>query len=191
MTPRSLVAGIFVGGASTRFGGHPKGLLAGPTGETLVDHLRGHLGALAIPCVLVGRRPEYAHLGLVTLDDEPAGVGPLGGLIALLRHAGSGRCLALGCDMPFVTRAMLDALATTDALPPALAARRDERWEPMFARYDAPAALSAALDREARGQRSLHGLLDALGAAALPLSPDEQRQLDDWDTPGDRARRPR
>jgi molybdopterin-guanine dinucleotide biosynthesis protein A/hemerythrin superfamily protein len=184
-----LVAGIFVGGASARFGGSPKGLLAGPAGGTLVDALRGHCEALAIPCVLVGRRPEYAHLDVETLDDEPAGVGPLGGLAALLRRAGAGRCLAVGCDMPFVSRALLGALADADADAPAVAARRGDRWEPMFARYDAPRALPVALARLESGARSMRGLLDALGAAALPLSPDEQRQLDDWDTPEDRERR--
>lgn len=188
-TAPGLVAGIFVGGASSRFGGSPKGLLAGPTGETLVDALRGHCAALSIPCVLVGRRPEYAHLAVETLDDEPAGVGPLGGLVALLRRAGSGRCVALGCDMPFVSAALLGALVATEADAPAVAARRGGRWEPMFARYDAPRALPVALDRAASGARSMQGLLDALGAAALSLSPGEQRLLDDWDTPEDMERR--
>ncbi len=185
----AVVAGIFVGGASVRFGGRPKGLLPGPTGAALVEGLRGHCVALSVPCVLVGRRPEYAHLGVETLDDEPAGVGPLGGLVALLRRAGGGRCVALGCDMPFVTRALLGALLAADAPGPAVAARRGGRWEPMFARYDAPRALPTALSRLEAGARSTQGLLDALGAAELPLSLGEQRLLDDWDTPEDMERR--
>lgn len=188
MTP-VVVAGIFVGGSSTRFGGRPKGLLRGPTGETLVDALRGHCAALSIPCVLVGRRPEYAHLAVETLDDEPAGVGPLGGLVALLRRAGSGRCIALGCDMPFVSPALLGVLLASDDGAPAVAARRGGRWEPMFARYDAANALPVARVRVEAGAYSMQGLLDALGAGALLLSPDEQRLLDDWDTPEDMERR--
>jgi molybdopterin-guanine dinucleotide biosynthesis protein A len=189
IAPAPLLVGIFVGGASTRFGGHPKGLLRGPSGATLVERLVAHCAALAIPCVLVGRRPEYAHLLAETLDDEPAGIGPLGGVIALLRRAGAGSCVAVGCDMPFVSRELLAALATVATAAPAVAVRRDDRWEPMFARYDAPRALPVALARAAAKQRSLQGLLDVLGAAELALPIDAHRQLDDWDTLEDMRRR--
>jgi len=188
-TDHPVLAGVFVGGASSRFGGRPKGLLASPSGVTIVDALCGHLDALGIPWVLVGRRPEYSAIPGETLDDSPSGVGPLGGVLPLLRRAGEGHAIAVACDMPFVSRALLARLvgAVTDA--PAVAPRRDGRWEPMFARYDARRALPVAEARVASGRRSVHGLLDELGASELALSPDEQRMLDDWDTPEDMERR--
>ena len=189
-TPKpALLAGIFVGGASTRFGGRPKGLLESPAGGTILDGLRGHLEALSMPWVLVGRRDEYAGVSAETIDDSPSGIGPLGGLLALLRRAGDGRAIAIACDMPFVTRALIERLAIATSDAPAVAPRRSGRWEPMFARYDARRSLAVAEARAGAGQRSVQGLLDELGASELPLSEDEQRMLDDWDSPADMERR--
>lgn len=187
--PRGLVAGIFVGGASTRLGGRPKGLLVAPSGGTIVGRLCGHFDALAIPWVLVGRRPEYADIAAEVLDDAVLGIGPLGGLLALLKRAGDGGAIAIGCDMPFVSLELVARLAGATMESAVIAARRHDRWEPMFARYDARRASAAAARRVGDGQRSLQGLLDVLGAAELPLSADEHRLLDDWDTPEDMERR--
>jgi molybdopterin-guanine dinucleotide biosynthesis protein A/hemerythrin-like domain-containing protein len=186
---RPLVAGIFVGGASTRFGGRPKGLLEAPAGGTIVEVLRGHLEALAIPWVLVGRRAEYAGVPAETLDDSPPGIGPLGGLLALLRRAGDGRAIAIACDMPFVSRELIARLAGAVTDAPAIAPRRNGRWEPMFARYDAQRSLAVAEARATGGRRSVQGLLDELGASELTLTSDEQRMLEDWDSPEDMERR--
>ena len=184
-----IVAGIFVGGASTRFGGRPKGLLTAPSGETIVAQLGGHFAALGVPWVLVGRRPEYAGLAAEVLDDALVGIGPLGGLLALLRRAGDGEALTIGCDMPFVSRDLLARLVGATTAAAAIAPRRHARWEPMFARFAAPRARPLAEARADEGRASLQGLLDALDAAELPLSADEHRVLDDWDTPEEMERR--
>ena len=82
------LCGIFVGGASRRMNGHPKGLLpCEPGGETIVGRLVRIVQALELPVVLVGQHEAYRPLGLPMLADQPPGVGPLGGLCALLRHA--------------------------------------------------------------------------------------------------------
>jgi molybdopterin-guanine dinucleotide biosynthesis protein A len=77
----------------------------------------------------------------------------------------------------------------------AVAPRREGRWEPFFARYDAPLALPVARARAdagadhasaaSAGSRSLQRLLDALAAVELPVTDDEARELRDWDTPED------
>ena len=53
-----------------------------------------------VELVLVGAAEPYGALGLRAIADEPAGIGPLGGLGGLLSHAGSGQVLALACDLP-------------------------------------------------------------------------------------------
>ena len=175
------VAGIFVGGASSRMGGRPKGLLTTPEGITLVDRWRAMFTALGVEHVLVGKRAEYASIPLATLEDDPPGVGPLGGLAALLAHAGERRALVVACDMPFVTREDVEALiAGEDAV--ALAARRDDRWEPLFARYDAPRALPIVRQHIAEGRLGLQALLTALGARPIAIEP---AHLADWDSPQD------
>jgi hypothetical protein len=58
-----VVAGILVGGASSRFGGIPKGLLRTHSGETLVARWTRLFSGLHVDTVLVGARDEYRHLG--------------------------------------------------------------------------------------------------------------------------------
>lgn len=181
---RSVLAGVLVGGASSRMHGSPKGLLPSPDGAPIVQRTCTILGVLRIPCVLVGRSAAYATLGLTELDDEPAGIGPLGGLIALLRRAGDGWAVAIACDMPLVTPALVGRLVgAPDAA--AVAPKIGGVWQPMFARYDAKLALPIAVRRAGEGRRSLQGLLDELGARELELAPGEERALVDWDTPSD------
>ncbi len=177
-------------------GGAPKGLIRVESGETLVDRWVRLLAELGVDAVLVGARSEYAPRPM--LADAVAGIGPLGGLLALLEQglqlAAPGVdpvwALALGCDMPHVSPALVKRLlgAPPDAV--AVAPRREGRWEPMFARYDARRALPAVTERASRGEGSMQGLLDELGATELPLDADEARELDDWDTAEDVARRP-
>jgi len=184
--PTSVVlAGIFVGGQSTRMEGRPKGLLLSSSGETLVERWRNMFAALAIDVVLVGRHDAYAGIELEQLADDPPGIGPLGGLIALLSRAGEGDVIAVACDMPFVSLALLEKLAVFGPGAAAVAARSEDRWEPLFARYSARDALACCRERAARRKHSLQGLLDELSAKALPLRKDELSQLRDWDTPAD------
>jgi len=188
-TSRSdLVAGIFVGGRSSRMGGRPKGLLEITPGVTLVGRWRGLFEALGIPCVLVGAHAAYEGEGVPVIADASGdATGPLGGLLALLAHAGDRLAIAVACDMPFVSEALLQRLADAPRTN-ALAPRRDGRWEPFFARYDAAAVLPFAEAQARAGRMSLQALLDAASADELSLSPAEREQLDDWDTPDDAAR---
>ena len=181
---KAVIAGVFVGGEASRMAGRPKGLLTTSSGATIVDRWREMLRSLGVPMVLVGAHAAYAHLGVSVIDDAPPGIGPLGGLLPLLQAAGRGRAIALACDMPFVSRALLERLLDArDA--PIVAPRRDGRWEPMCAVYDAARVLPWAEARVQSRRFSLQGLLDDAGAKAMDLSAIECAELRDWDSPQD------
>jgi molybdopterin-guanine dinucleotide biosynthesis protein A len=181
------IAGVFVGGAGRRMGGCAKGMLQAPEGGTLVERWVETLRrAGVVRVLLVGRHAGYRTFGLETIDDEPSGVGPLGGLIALLQRAGPSRALALACDMPFVSPRLVRRLISAPAAP-IVAPTRAGIWEPLCAIYDAPVVLPEALRRVATGQFSLQPLLTESGAIALPFDGDEADSLRDWDTPEDVA----
>jgi molybdopterin-guanine dinucleotide biosynthesis protein A len=182
-------AGIFVGGKSSRMGGRAKGLLPAPDGRPLVLRLAAVVGPLA-EVLLVGEGPEYAALGFSSVADDPPGIGPLGGLLGLLRHAKSGPVLAIACDMPRVSTAVVEALLGSPAAAPIVAPRRDGRWEPLLARYDAARVVPVAMEQARRGTLSLQRLLDAAGAVALPADAYDPSVLEDWDSPED-VRTPR
>ncbi len=133
--------------------------------------------AVGLPCVLVGARAEYADIGLAVVEDDPGGVGPLGGLAGLLA---GGSAVAVACDMPHVSAALLLRLVQAPAAP-IVAPRREGRWEPLFARYDA-SVLPVVRARLAAGRLGLQGLLDEAGAEELPVSTSEWAELEDWDT---------
>ena len=71
---------IFVGGAATRMGGRPKGLLRAPDGRSIVERWRDLATQLDLRAVLVGDARAYAHLEMAGVGDEVAGAGPLAGL---------------------------------------------------------------------------------------------------------------
>ena len=181
------VVGVFVGGAASRYGGVPKGLLSAPSGEqSLVARLASIAQSLGLDVVLVGEHPAYATLGLPTLRDVPGARGPLGGLAALLEYAGERPAIALACDLPHVTRDLLARLASAPSAA-VVAARRAERWEPLFARYAPLLCLDSVRAAISQQRFALQSLLTDLGARVLPLSPDEECLLHDWDSPADRA----
>jgi molybdopterin-guanine dinucleotide biosynthesis protein A len=184
------VGGVFVGGRSTRMGGRPKGLLAAPEGGTLVERCCRVLAAAGIDdVVLVGAQAAYAPLGLPMLDDAPPGTGPLGGILALLGYATRVRApfaMVLACDMPFVSAGLITRLRDAP-FAAVVAPRRNGRWEPLCARYESGAAVTGA-QRLVTGDHSLQRWLDEAGARELPLTEEEARELDDWDTPEDASR---
>jgi molybdenum cofactor guanylyltransferase len=180
----SLVVGVLVGGEARRMGGTPKGLLRTPGGERLLDRTLRLARRVAPRVVLVGKSEPY-DADVPRIADAAAGCGPLAGLAALLEHASSGPVIALACDMPFVNAELLARLATTPAAAAALAPRRDGRWEPLFARFDAARALPVARARLERRDLGLQEFLGELGADELPLSAWERTLLSDWDCPED------
>lgn len=184
------VLGIFVGGSSSRMGGAPKGLLTVPgTDAAIVDHLANIGRALGLRVVLVGEARAYdGHAQHAErIADAPVGVGPLGGLAALLEAAGPSHAVALACDMPQVMQADVEALCALPTGPVAYAARRNDSapWEPFFARYDAPRARTHVRAALAAGDRSLQAALARMHPAVAPIRP---AALTDWDSPADRSR---
>lgn len=108
-----LLGAVLAGGQSRRFGSDKA--LAELDDRPLIAHaaaaLEPHVDAVAI----CGR----AFGSYVALADRPApGLGPLGGLAAALRHAadnGFDTVLSIGCDVPALPAALVDALAAAGA----------------------------------------------------------------------------
>ncbi len=165
-------------------GGVEKGLLVAPDGAPIVERTLSIVRAAKLEPVLVGDASAYTHLGLEAVDDAPHGVGPLGGLVALLRRARGGFAIAIACDMPFISLALLVALR--DAAPASIVApRSDGRWEPMFARYDSTTVVPLAEANVAAGVHSLQRLFAAAVAVELSVDDASRNTLRDWDSPDD------
>jgi molybdopterin-guanine dinucleotide biosynthesis protein A len=186
MTPaQSPLVGLFVGGTARRMGGAPKGLLTAPGGETIVERWRALCATIGMRCFLVGEADAYAPLGIERIADARPGAGPLGGLVGLLRAQPAAPVVAVACDMPYVTEALLRRLAFSTSTAAALAPWRDELFEPLFARYDPARVLPLAERQLAGDDLSMQRLLRSADAERFELSPDEWPLLTDWDEPSD------
>jgi molybdenum cofactor guanylyltransferase len=106
----AAVGVILAGGASARFGS-PKGL-ARVGGVRIVDRVAEALREAAGPLVLVANDPEADDWlpGVARMADAIPGGGGLSGVHAALAHARR-PVLVVAWDMPFVTTALLRALA--------------------------------------------------------------------------------
>jgi molybdopterin-guanine dinucleotide biosynthesis protein A len=127
MNSLSIAGTILAGGRSSRMVGRNKVLapLAGrPLIRHVIDRVAPQVAALALS--VETPRPGLETFGLPQLPDPaPGHRGPLGGLLAALRHFSSGFewVLVAPCDAPFLPpdlAATLQARAVEDAVPCAL-----------------------------------------------------------------------
>lgn len=183
-----VLLGVLAGGRGLRMGGRDKSRMPAPdTGEALAARLV-RLGAeQGFDSVIVG---GHGLPGVLHLADDPPAIGPIGGLCALLAHAGPRHALAVACDLPYVTNLLLARLSYES--PGALiVCPRDPgtgKWQPLFARYDAPRVLPVLRAQIASGTRSMQTAFRELEVVELPLSDTERASLLDWDQPSDLVR---
>lgn len=185
---RPVLAGIFVGGRSSRMG-RTKGLLRAPgDARSLVQRAVDLFRALDVPVVLVGEHADYTHIGVAMLPDAIAGIGPLGGLVALLEANPNGDVIACACDLPYVDEALARRLLDAPTAP-VVTPLAGGVLQPLFARYASDLVLPVARRRadEAAhgGSPALQKLLAEVGATPLALDVSEEARLRDWDSPSD------
>ena len=184
-----MVAGLLLtGGASRRLGRDKATLVV--HGERLADRGARVLGAVCAPVLEVG--PGVS--ALPSVREEPAGSGPLAALAAggaeLSRRGHDDAALLRGVDLAFVDAPLLELLATWPG-DGVVVPVRDGRRQTCCARFGREALVTAA-QLVARGERSLHALLDATSVVDVPE--EEWRAvapahaLDDLDTPEDLVR---
>jgi molybdenum cofactor guanylyltransferase len=167
---------VLAGGRGRRMG-EPKPM-AELAGRPLVEHALGAAAAAGLRAVVVAkaRTPLPPGIEVWQEPDEPS--HPLLGIVTALERAG-GPVVAVACDMPFVSPALLARLAAG----PEAAVVAGGRLEPFPARYE-PAwlpALRAGLADEA----PLRATLAALEPVTVAF--DEAAPFCSLDTPADLA----
>jgi molybdenum cofactor guanylyltransferase len=165
----ALVA-VLAGGLATRMGA-PKAS-ARLHGRALISYpLRAAREAGLETVVVAKRKSELPRVRAPVVREPDSPRHPLCGIVSALRHAAGAPVVAVGCDMPFVSAALLrwlaDAGSAADSAGPraATATRVKGRLQPLPALYrpqDLP-ALEGALAAE----RSLRAALDALAPRVI------------------------
>jgi len=159
---------VLAGGRSRRMG-RPKAVVP-LGGRPLIAWPLAAAAAAGLDAVVVAKRgSELPPLEVDVWDEPDAPAHPLTGLVAALERAG-GPIVALACDMPFVTPALIARLAGMQGV----AAPRGQAFP---ARYEPAAlpALRAGLAREA----AVREILAGLGAAVVEAGEDELTGVND------------
>jgi len=171
---------VLAGGLSVRMG-RDKALIR-VAGRTLLERAVGTIrDAGGVPLIL-GETRETAGLAGVRFEDEgAAGGGRLGPLNALrhgLRVGGTQVVVALACDLPLVPPSLLRFLAGECERHAAVVPRAAGKLQVLAAAY-AVSCLGSIERRLAEGERSVHGVLQEVGARIiegdelLPFGGDE------------------
>jgi len=168
---RSHKAGfVLAGGQSSRMG-QDKALLPWK-GATLIESVAREVFLAAGNVTLIGSVQLYGKLGFPVIPDQIAGYGPMGGLHAALRLGVADWNVLVACDMPEVTRQLLEELLAAaevsgrDALVP----ETTGGLEPLCAVYHArllPAVESAIQSKHLK----MHDFVSTIQARLWP-APD-------------------
>jgi molybdopterin-guanine dinucleotide biosynthesis protein A len=192
MTNDRVAAVVLAGGRSSRFGRDKLELVI--DGRTLLDHALDAVRGLADETVVVAPpgQTRAVPTGVRVVHDPHPFEGPLAGLATGMDalDAAVGRVIVVGGDMPTLVPDVLRRLLQEldGAVAAVLADEHRRRPLPMALHRGPGLEAATALVRD--GERSLHALLDLLGAAVIPVA--GWRELDpigatlrDVDTPDD------
>ena len=166
---------VLAGGAATRFNGRPKGLLE-VGGRRVLDRVVDTMSAaLGSPPLLVANASDAPtwRPDLRCVTDLRPGMGSLGGVYTAVAAA-PGPVLVVAWDMPFLERALLEALIAEagvyDAVIPesGLPGLGSGRFEPLCAVYGP--ACRAPIERAlARGDLRMISFHDSVRVGTLSL----------------------
>jgi molybdenum cofactor guanylyltransferase len=182
---------IIAGGAGSRLGGVTKGLLR-HEGRTLIERLLD-LKPLFQDVLLVADDPRLESIyGVRTCTDVVPGYGAPGGIHAALVNAQTPWVFGVGCDMPFVTKAVVEeVLNAREVTDEVVCFEVLGRWEPLLACYRTRLAPQWA--EAMRNQPSFRSLCWRFACNVLPeevlakVDP-ELRAVQSMNTPQDLAR---
>lgn len=165
----SLAGLVLAGGSGSRLG-RPKATVV-VRGRTLAERAVDLLAARCDPVIVVSR-PDVPmpSLGVAVVFDRRGVRGPMNALATGLAALDTDDVLVLACDLPF-TGPVLDRLAA--AAPGTAVAARDDRVQPLCARYPRVATLEACRRLAAQGVRRMTSLLLALDATSITADEGE------------------
>jgi len=172
-----LTVAVQAGGRSSRMGSD-KALLR-LDGIPLIERLLQRVSGLGEEILITTNRPQdYQYLGLRMASDPEPGAGALHGLHTALEAARGQTVLVLACDMPFVSRPLLEHMLQLAEAADLVVPRRGGEYEPLHAVYSKGClpALEAALQH---GERRMISFFPSLNLRTV-----EQEEIDRLDPEG-------
>lgn len=163
---------ILAGGKSSRMGTDKSFVTV--LGQPMIECVLAQVQGLGAEIVLITNQLEaYAYLGLPLYKDLFPDTGPLGGICTALHHATGSHTLVLACDMPFLSRCLLEHLIRLSpgfdiVVPEALG-----RLQPLHAVYSR-ACLQPVLACLRRGEFKINAFYQDMPRLHVVLESDIQ-----------------
>jgi molybdenum cofactor guanylyltransferase len=149
---------ILAGGMGTRLGGVKKALVE-VGGAPVLQRVLDVVAPLVAEAILVDNDQGLAHLGLRIVPDVQTRAGPLTALYSGLAAVTTPLCLVLACDMPFLSRQLLEWLIDQSAEADVVMPLVEGHPEPMHAVYRREPCLAAIERARRQGQQRMTAFL--------------------------------
>lgn len=175
---------ILAGGAGRRMG-RPKHDVPLADGRRMIDAVAETLGRVSARLVVVG--PPGLLEGVERVEDLRAGLGPLGGVEALLSSGIDTHYLVCGCDQPALTPELLRLLTAGDEPVRALRIEGDDTPQ-MLPLVVSSSLLSSVTTQLDDGRRALRRWLGRVGVAERRVPRELAAGLANVNTPDDLRR---
>ncbi len=170
-----LSIAIQAGGGSRRTG-NDKALLP-LAGMPLIQHVLMHVDDLGDDILITTNRPQdYAFLGVRLVSDPVPGLGVLSGLHTALGAAHGAYVLVLACDMPFVSRPLLEHLIGLASQADVVVPRHGGNFEPLHAIYKVQTCLPVIEVALTAGEKRLTSFYTKVHV--LPVEGSDLSRLD-------------
>ena len=178
---------VLAGGKSRRMGKPKEGIPLGD-GRPMIGHVLAALQKVCLRTVIVGECLGFdcpAHT--IHLQDLRRGGGPLAGVETLLRSGLDTGYLVVACDQPLLSPALLQRVVGADPARPCYLRPDDGSWLGPFPGYFPAACLERVDLAIRRGETSLRRVFADREIAWVPISPAEQPQVKNFNSPADLA----
>lgn len=172
---------ILAGGKNSRMNYKIKALLK-YRGETFLERSLKVLQGLD-KFIITNNRELSEGVDIPAYSDIVKDIGPMGGVYTALKVSSSERCMVVGCDMPFVTRELIEKIISYkgyDVVVP----RIEGRVELLCAMYS-KGCIPVIEDLIEKKQYKLTLILERVGVKYLDLSRDELEYFVNINTPED------
>src|SRR5689334_17643159 len=167
-----LRVAILAGGKSSRMGTDKS--FTTVLGERMIERVFAQVQGLGAETLLITNQPEaYAYLNVPLYEDLFPDSGLLGGICTALHHSTGSHTLVLACDLPFLSRDLLEHLVHLASdfdivVPQALG-----RLQPLHAVYS-QACLQPALACLRRGELKVNAFYQEMSRLHVIMEEDIQ-----------------